>query len=476
MSNENFLQRIQAILDKQAFRESFGVTELADEICLSRSQLHRKIHALTGKSASQLIKEHRLLHAQKLLLSTELTVAEIAYQVGFKSPTYFNSCYKDHFNLTPGEARASGQADPAPASHTKKQLSKSGLMGIAVFFLLITVSAFYFTGSTNDQEADKNTTKAAEVAFTKGRHLMYQFTAESFEKATTYYYKSLAIDTTYTPAYIGLAEINYYSCYPRISKERSLKAEKHARQALDIEPGLSEGHRILGMIYYQCDWHWKAADEQFQLALENDVNNCVAQFYYSHYQTFVSGQLKDARKLVERAKLACPLFIYHYLLSAEQYIALADYDLALAELSTAIEIDSNEASSYWLASVAYQKQKRMDEAVEALVNYCERLGLSNEKQVMSVFETGGLSNIYHLIIEEMISQRGEWTDAYMIAKAYALNNDEEQTLTWLNKAYDQKIMDLSKIKYDFHFQFLHSNPEFLNLLTRMNLGKYDSTL
>ena len=474
MGEANFLEQVEAILDKQASNEHFGVTELATEICLSRSQLHRKVHALTGKSASQLIKEHRLHHAQKLLSSTDLTVAEIAYQVGFKSPAYFSACYKDHYGRTPGESRASNQEESAVTSPKSEKSSKPVLLSIAAFILLLIVSAFYFTGSTNKPDQQQTSAMEAEVAYTKGQHLMYQFTPESFTKATEYYYQSLNIDTSYTPSYIGLAEINYYSCYPRISKEKSLKAEKHARQALDIEPGFSEGHRILGMIYYQCDWHWEAAAEQFQLALNNDSHNCVAQFYFSHYQTFVSGDLNSARTLIENAKLGCPLFIYHYLLSAEQFIAQANYELALNELSSAMEIDKNEASSYWYASIVYQKQQKMDLAIEALATYCEKAGLSHKDTVMATFQTSGLGNVYQFIIDEMIQQSGEWADAYLIAKAYAIMNDEEQTLMWLNKAYDQKLMDLSKIKYDFHFQFLHTHPEFLELLSRMNLGDYNS--
>ena len=474
MGEANFLERVEAILDEQASNEHFGVTELAAEICLSRSQLHRKVHTLTGKSASQLIKEHRLLQAQKLLSSTDLTVAEIAYQVGFKSPAYFNACYKDHYGRTPGESRVSSEEEPAVTSPKSEKSKNPVLLSIAAFILLLIVSAFYFTGSTNKLDEQQTSAKEAEVAYTKGQHLMYQFTPESFTKATEYYYQSLKIDTSYTPSFIGLAEINYYSCYPRISKEKSLKAEKHARQALAIEPGFSEGHRILGMIYYQCDWHWEAAAEQFDLALKNDPQNCVAQFYFSHYQTFVSGDLNSARTLIENAKLGCPLFIYHYLLSAEQFIAQAHYELALTELSSVMEIDNNEASSYWYSSIVYQKQQKMDLAIEALATYCEKAELSKKDTVLATFQTGGLDSVYQFINDEMIKQSGEWADAYLIAKAYALMNDEKQALRWLNKAYDQKLMDLSKIKHDFHFQFLHTHPEFLELLSSMNLGDYDS--
>jgi len=72
---------------------------------MSRTQVHRKLKALTNLSASLFIRQVRLQKALVLLQQTELTVSEIAYQVGFSSPNYFTRCFAEQFAQTPTDVR-----------------------------------------------------------------------------------------------------------------------------------------------------------------------------------------------------------------------------------------------------------------------------------------------------------------------------------------------------------------------------------
>ncbi|WMI70108.1 helix-turn-helix domain-containing protein [Mangrovimonas sp. YM274] len=103
--DQAFLERLKEILESNFANEHFGVQELADEAGVSRSQLHRKLNALIGKSSSQYIREYRLEKALEMLQNEEATASEIAYRVGFNSPTYFNTCFSDFYGYTPGEVK-----------------------------------------------------------------------------------------------------------------------------------------------------------------------------------------------------------------------------------------------------------------------------------------------------------------------------------------------------------------------------------
>ena len=70
---------------------------------MSRSQLHRKLNALIGKGPSQLIRSFRLTRAHDLLKVNAATLAEIAYTVGFSSPSYFSKCFREQFGYTPSD-------------------------------------------------------------------------------------------------------------------------------------------------------------------------------------------------------------------------------------------------------------------------------------------------------------------------------------------------------------------------------------
>ena len=77
------------------------MNDLARSLTLSRSQVHRKIKALTGMSTSIYIRQIRLQKARNLLANRSLSIAEVAHSVGFKSPVYFSQAYKETFGESP---------------------------------------------------------------------------------------------------------------------------------------------------------------------------------------------------------------------------------------------------------------------------------------------------------------------------------------------------------------------------------------
>jgi len=103
--DQAFIKRLDAVIESHLEDEQFGVEELAKELGLSRSQLHRKLNGLTGKSSSQYIREYRLEKSMEMLQNNVATASEIAYRVGFGSPTYFNSSFNKYYGYPPGEVK-----------------------------------------------------------------------------------------------------------------------------------------------------------------------------------------------------------------------------------------------------------------------------------------------------------------------------------------------------------------------------------
>ena len=102
---DSFISRFKKIVEERLSDSNLSVEDLAADMRLSRVQLYRKVKALTGNTPIDLLRKARLAQAQRLLQTTTLSVSEIAYQVGFASPSYFSKCYKDEFGIVPGEAR-----------------------------------------------------------------------------------------------------------------------------------------------------------------------------------------------------------------------------------------------------------------------------------------------------------------------------------------------------------------------------------
>lgn len=103
-SAENqFLERLKTVLDKNIVNPDFNSTQFCKEMQMSRTQLHRKLNALFGVSTSEFIRTQRLKLAKELLKKSDGTIAEIGYQVGFNTPSYFNKCFREKFGCTPNE-------------------------------------------------------------------------------------------------------------------------------------------------------------------------------------------------------------------------------------------------------------------------------------------------------------------------------------------------------------------------------------
>jgi len=98
-----FLKRVRAVVEKNISNENFGMENLAEELMISRTHLHRKIKSLTGVTTTEFVNLIRIKKAVKLIKKENYLFNEVAYQVGFNSQSYFTKCFKKVYNLTPGE-------------------------------------------------------------------------------------------------------------------------------------------------------------------------------------------------------------------------------------------------------------------------------------------------------------------------------------------------------------------------------------
>jgi len=101
--DKKFMQKIIDFIMSNITKDTLDVDEIANYVGMSRSNLYRKIKALTGKSIVEFIKMVKLKQAVKLLETRKFSIAEIAYQTGFNSPAYFTKCFREYYGKTPSE-------------------------------------------------------------------------------------------------------------------------------------------------------------------------------------------------------------------------------------------------------------------------------------------------------------------------------------------------------------------------------------
>lgn len=147
-----FLNQLTAKIEENLADEQFGVTELAEAMNMSRSNLLRKVKKATNLSVSQLINEVRLKRAMALLRTTGLNVSEVSHQVGFNSTSYFIKCFREYYGYPPGEAGKRATEEPVPQQAPPAQSKKWYWIAALITLAIVVVSWFVFTNLPSEEK------------------------------------------------------------------------------------------------------------------------------------------------------------------------------------------------------------------------------------------------------------------------------------------------------------------------------------
>lgn len=109
--DRSFVERLEKTISEKMSDPELNVEEIGASMGLGRVQLYRKTKALTGYSPNELLRITRLNKAAEFLKTTDMTIAEITYEVGFSSPSYFTRCYKDYFGENPTDTLKKKQTE-----------------------------------------------------------------------------------------------------------------------------------------------------------------------------------------------------------------------------------------------------------------------------------------------------------------------------------------------------------------------------
>ncbi len=162
--DDQFLNKIYQHIEDNLDNDHYSVADLSRHAGLSRSMLHRKLIKLTGKSATFLITEKRLTRAKVLLESDVATAAEIAYKVGFSSPSYFNKVFKNYFQESPGDVRKGVKLPLQSHSHhhsvaqhvTPRKISPLNSLILIAFLAIVSAGTGMYYLIRKDKPVEKS--------------------------------------------------------------------------------------------------------------------------------------------------------------------------------------------------------------------------------------------------------------------------------------------------------------------------------
>jgi TolB-like protein len=321
----------------------------------------------------------------------------------------------------------------------------------------------------------KNPTTNLEAynLYLKGRFFFYNGTKEGQLKSVECYEKALSEDPDYALAYAGLADTYYVQAsFGWLPLEEGLsRAKENAMRALDIDRDLAESHSILGVIYGSYDWKYKEAMEELSLAVRLNQKCMGAHQYYSGLLDALR-QNEKARIHINLAKEIDPSFFYLYILSAQLYYNVGKFEESLRECENAIEIYPDFSTGYWRAFRIFYRQGEGLKAVEVIQKYLKRDNLNTKhiRTVRKIYTRSGLNGLINWLINWEIKMTNP--DPYLLAIWHILLGKNEQTLGYLEKAIENRMVAIPMINNDPDFDSLRSETRFQALIKKMGLSEY----
>lgn len=119
-NNDQLMNRVMKSINENMSDSEFSVEQLASEVGLSRSHLHRKMKEITGISASEFIRNLRVEQAAKLIRENKINITQVAYAVGFSSEAHFSTVFRKHFGSSPTEYQKRQEQERNNPKHEKE--------------------------------------------------------------------------------------------------------------------------------------------------------------------------------------------------------------------------------------------------------------------------------------------------------------------------------------------------------------------
>jgi serine/threonine-protein kinase len=326
---------------------------------------------------------------------------------------------------------------------------------------------------TPEEESRFAATKAVDPeaydAYLKGTFHWKKLTPEDFETAERYFELALEEDSTYAPAYAGLAWVWSSRSTTRVvsATEAGPKIKAAALKAIELDDGSSEAHEALALARTWTDWDWAGAEPAWERALVINPNAANAHAYYAHFLAFM-GRSAEAVSHSERALQLDPYNALFHGLYAVVLCFERRWDDAIVAANAAMDIQPHmTVASNALLYAFIAKEMRE----EQLALHRERIAADPER--VAAFELGLAADGYEgalRAIADLLSARyweGPARGARAIALRYLEAGDYDEAVLWLERAYEDRDQTLLYIGLPV-WDPLRSDSRFQDLLRRMN--------
>jgi TolB-like protein/AraC-like DNA-binding protein/Tfp pilus assembly protein PilF len=346
----DFVRKLTAVVKENIANEQFGVSELADKMHMSRSNLLRKVKKETNLSVSQLISQIRLKRGMELLRTSKLNVSEVSHQIGFSGTSYFIKCFREYYGYPPGEVgkRDGQKSEPIPSNlpiHSNSNRKRNFIIlgSVCLIVALVVVLFFYRKPTSQPPQVEKS------IA-------VLPFKNDSNDSSNLYLINGLMESTL-----INLQQIKDLRVLSRTS------TEKYRNAARSIPEMANE----LNVVYFIEGSGQKIGDQivlNIQLIDGPNDKHLWAKQYRRETIDIFALQREIAKDIAEEIQIIITpaeaaqlekiptenMEAYDYYLKGREYLNYRiNLELAVEFFNKAIELDNQFAEAYADAAIAY---------------------------------------------------------------------------------------------------------------------------
>ena len=321
----------------------------------------------------------------------------------------------------------------------------------------------------------KRDTKNLEAyqLYLTGRYHYARLIPPEIRTSIGFYQQAIDLDPDYAPAYFGLAEANRSLAIPSDvpSKDSLPQATAAARKALEIDDSLAEGHASLSFSLIWYEWDWVGGEREAKRAIALNPNSAYSHFALAHV---LSDLGRHDEAIVEGARaveLDPVFFLFGAIEGMFLHHARRD-DEAIVRLERTLQLDPTFWITHLILGKVYIQQRKYPEAIAAFIK-ARDLSHGNSEAIASIGYAAALAGDKakaRAVLDELKGLSVQhYIPPFNVAMVYTGLGDQNEALSWLEKACEERDVRVTILKVDPRWDSLRSNPRFIAILKRIGL-------
>jgi DNA-binding winged helix-turn-helix (wHTH) protein len=311
----------------------------------------------------------------------------------------------------------------------------------------------------------------AHRAYLQGRYRWNRRTVEGLESAIQHFWRSLAFDASYAPAYAGLADAcaaQGYLSYVAPADAFAM-ARRHASTALSLDATLAAPHASIGYVNLYHDWDWSSAEKEFRLAISLDRGGAEAHQWFSTF-LLAAGRPVEAYRELELAHARDPLslainsdlgFLHYY---------TRRYGDAIKQTEAVLEMNAEFPAAHLWRGRSLQELGRYDDAIasfQRVDNLLSGWPVSIAARGHAQAVAGRVGAAKETLAELRQLATRKFVTSYGVALIYAGLGEVDAAFTWLDRAFAERSNWLVWLRLDPRWDNLRADPRFPKLVRRL---------